>query len=63
MNENVHELAAIWVADVNAVALVDECRRRVLGRPSLPEFEQIGDELIERAVWARRLDVGGLVAA
>lgn len=55
------EDAAIWIADVRATDLVDELRRRTLGRPSRPEFRRYADALIMRAVWARRAEVEALV--
>lgn len=54
------EDAAIWIADVDVGALVDEFKRRTLGRASRPAFRRIGDALIERAIWARRVEVEAL---
>lgn len=55
-----HEDAAVWIADVKVGALVDELRRRTLGKPSREDFKHVGDELMERAVYARRKEVEAL---
>lgn len=58
-----HEDVAAWIADVNVENLVDELRRRSLGKPSRREFVHIGHDLLERAVYARRAEVEALVNA
>lgn len=63
MGANLQEDAAIWIADLKPEDLVDEYRRRILGERSRSDFKKVPDSMIERAMWARRRDVAGLVAA
>jgi hypothetical protein len=55
-----HEDAAAWIHDVDVEALADELRRRTLGRPSRKDLAHVGDELLERAVHARRRELEAL---
>lgn len=55
-----HEAAAAFIHDVEAGALVDEYQRRTLGWPSREDLAQVGDELLERALWARRGEIEAL---
>lgn len=55
-----HEDAAAFIHDVEAEALVDEYRRRTLGDKSRADLAHVGDELLERAVWARRGEIEAL---
>lgn len=55
-----HEDAAAFIHDVEAEALVDEFRRRTLGNESRADLAHVGDELLERAVWARRSELEAL---